>query len=1160
MKRKSLVFLIAAILAIAVLPAGFAGAAQGTLAHVQPASTFAQSTGFANTDQSGTNVIKFKVTDTDLNTNSALAGNLSTLGGSSALTGKGLILGVGDGSTTVFTVNSAVTPVISPVLLAQDLQSGNGYLAAIGGGGGSITLQPTPADVPSSATDTSGVDAARWERLDVSGVTAAAADSAIAAGASSFSGASRIRVKVTDLGSDSTAAATAVTITLKGTSVNAVTLAQTANDTDALGAFAADSAGTAAVTKTSTKIFLKAGLTFSSTVLTTGSKGFRLQISETRTIVVNFVSGVFNDTDSGAGTTASPFGRTVKVLSTTNSTGLNLALYETDTSTEIASKTTGTFQRVVANYADWSAKDDPSTGADSTTVRKDSTVVLAKGVALIDGALLTTITNRRVAGSAASHQFTDASTLTAVIAALNTADTSVVQDTSTAVDEQKNVAGADWVKNTAVPLGFVSLTTAGVTASLANGAVTWKQLASIVLGVSDSDTVTVTYADVNGTAQTKTIKVDLSKPTITGATPGKNSAVNTTVPQFKATASDVGSGFITTSLTTSLTMTLTPSGGSAAAVTFSAIGTGGGSFDLIAVPATALAVTTGHSWKLVATDRVGNTATTGDLTFAVDNISPTLSSAQTGIGLKLTTGKTTDYEEFVSADWIKLTMSEKVDSATVAALDFSIAGSSPAEVLVVKKVKRIGASAETDRRDLVYLKASAKLDAAAKPKVTITGAISDPAGNTAPTGTATGASATPSDSIKPTLTIKTDVTLGKNKDKVVITVTSDEALTGDVPSIKVDSAGVATTKTGTNAWSATFTIGSTSKVQSATVDASDSAGNAAAQKTAKFQADVNAPTLKFQNADATNKFEAGQTRDVDAATAGLQVEVEDVVFIPVTADDVTPDGYSAKDTHKKVTITTAKLDTLDKLGGKVLSTVTLGAADFQSTNSINFVYGAADLSIGFYKLSITMTDEALNKMAAATSREFQVVAQRKTSIVLNPGWTLVSLPGRPQDRVISSVLTGTSAGQVWSYNNDTQVWEYARLNTETSVWEGTLTQMVDGRAYFVRSTSFDPIKVLLERFSPQRTPPQYNVQKGWNAVGYTPGGKETSANVASYLSSLGTGGWGVIRWWNTTLQQYESATPDGTYTTGFPSSGGKAIVESGKGYLLFAIKDGTIAG
>jgi hypothetical protein len=52
----------------------------------------------------------------------------------------------------------------------------------------------------------------------------------------------------------------------------------------------------------------------------------------------------------------------------------------------------------------------------------------------------------------------------------------------------------------------------------------------------------------------------------------------------------------------------------------------------------------------------------------------------------------------------------------------------------------------------------------------------------------------------------------------------------------------------------------------------------------------------------------------------------------------------------------------------------------------------------------------------------------------------------------------------------------------------------------------------------------------------------------------------VIRWWNTTLQQYESATPDGTYTAGFPSASGKAIVEAGKGYLLFAIKDGTIAG
>ena len=69
MKRKALVLILSGILVLASLPAGLAGAAQGTMDYVSPASTFTKSTGYANADQSGTNVVKFRVTDTDLNTN-----------------------------------------------------------------------------------------------------------------------------------------------------------------------------------------------------------------------------------------------------------------------------------------------------------------------------------------------------------------------------------------------------------------------------------------------------------------------------------------------------------------------------------------------------------------------------------------------------------------------------------------------------------------------------------------------------------------------------------------------------------------------------------------------------------------------------------------------------------------------------------------------------------------------------------------------------------------------------------------------------------------------------------------------------------------------------------------------------------------------------------
>jgi hypothetical protein len=380
---------------------------------------------------------------------------------------------------------------------------------------------------------------------------------------------------------------------------------------------------------------------------------------------------------------------------------------------------------------------------------------------------------------------------------------------------------------------------------------------------------------------------------------------------------------------------------------------------------------------------------------------------------------------------------------------------------------------------------------------------------------------------------------------VTLTVTSNEALQGDVPSIKVASVGVATSKVATNSWTATYQIASQA-LFTASADATDSAGNAATQKTATFQGDLTGPVMSY------------------TLSGGVSLETSDVLFISVAGAE---SGEYTGDTNNTVTISAASLSVLTKLGGTVVGTATtLAASDFQSVDNISFVYGAADLAIGAYKLSVTGTDTAGNKGSAATL-EFKVVAQSASSIAVNPGWTLISIPGTPQDKTIGSVLANTSITQVWSFNNETKIWEFARVTD--GVWEGTLIQIVDGRSYFVRATTFQPIKVLIEQFSPQRIPPQYALAKGWNGVGYTPGGRETQVKAETYLSSLGSGGWGVIRWWNPTDQQYESAWPDDSCTLKFPSlsgsacsstvAGDAAAVKAGQGYLVFATKDGTLA-
>lgn len=1084
MKRKVSAILIISALLLSLLPMGIVSAAQGTLDYVDPTSAFPQITGTANVDGSTTtNVIKFKVTDGDLNT-------------AASLTGAHYLLGTAGASDT-FAVDSTVQPVVAASSVF-DLQTSSSYIPSVAPDGSSITVHAIRSEDVATRFTTADVTA------NVTSDTDLTAD---------LSNTSRVKISVTDqTGTDATS--TTVTVTIKGTSVDPITLVETADATEAETIVATTGATNTARTAT----FFKAGTVSFQTIATTtnATDGYTLSLVETLTVAAKFTYGQMNDTDSGAGTTASPYSQTVAVTSTSDAAGASLTLLETTSATEVVSKTSGVFQRVVANWSTWKAA-------------KSATSINATGVALIDGTLRLSITARQVAASADAHQYTSTSNLAAVITAMNADDPNVTDVAATTVNESKNVAGATWITNTATALG------------LDTAVATWAQLDSIVIAVSNNDTVTLTYSDANGAVVTKTVTVDLSDPAISGTSPAGSSYINSTTPRFVATINEAGSGL---DLTSADTVVVTVGG---VVLNEAVTAIGGGVYEILALNTGALSAGS-HTWSVATVDKVGNTGTTGDLSFTVDTTKPTVTAAATGIGLKLTTGSTTAYEEFASSDWIRVTMSEKVTSADAA--DFDVAGTLAAEVSVQKKVTPLVGDASTDLRTNVYVKAAASLDPAAKPKVSIVGAVTDLAGNAAPTGTATGASATPSDQIKPALTLSVSPTLGKSGTVVTITVSSNEALQGDVPSIKVAAVGVATTKAATNSWTASYTIGAEGEF-TASADATDSAGNAATQKTAKFQGDITGPGMSFSLTDS------------NTSTAGVQLETAEVIFVSVIAAE--DDGYTG-DTYKTVTISAASLSSLTKLGGTVVGTATtLAASDFQSTDNINFVYGAADLAIGAYKLSVTGTDTAGNK-GTAVSQEFEVVAQSFASIAVNPGWTLISIPGVPQDSTLSGIFAGTnSVTEVWSFNNDTKIWEYARL--ADGAWEGTLIQIVDGRSYFVRASTFAPVKVLTQRFSPQRIPPTYAYSAGWNGMGYTPGGSETIATAAGYFK-----GASVIRWWNPVAQQYESVFSDGSSTTGFPDEvsadvdvdGDAAkthsveVVEAGKGYLVFYPTAGTI--
>ena len=283
-----------------------------------------------------------------------------------------------------------------------------------------------------------------------------------------------------------------------------------------------------------------------------------------------------------------------------------------------------------------------------------------------------------------------------------------------------------------------------------------------------------------------------------------------------------------------------------------------------------------------------------------------------------------------------------------------------------------------------------------------------------------------------------------------------------------------------------------------------------------------------------------------------------------------------KDSANAIVITAVSLETLDADGAVVAdSAKDIDAGVVQSADGKRFVIalgedeeGVAIAPIGSYQLAIEYGDTAGNK--GKYDFKFSVIAQTAEEIKVSPGWSLISIPGRPQSGNIDDVLNGSKITDVWSLNNETNLWEFAQLDKEAGTFMGNLTQIVDGRSYFVRSTTFDPIKVFLQRFNPQRTPPQYAVASGWNSVGYTPAGEERDVSVDGYLSSLGTSGWGMIRMWNAseTPPRYETYYSSGVATDGFTTDcdlrpgncDGIAVVEAGRGYLLFATRNGVIGG
>ena len=571
-------------------------------------------------------------------------------------------------------------------------------------------------------------------------------------------------------------------------------------------------------------------------------------------------------------------------------------------------------------------------------------------------------------------------------------------------------------------------------------------------------------------------------------------------------------------------------------------------------------------------------------TFTVDDIDPELMKALTGVSVTANKDGGSFDLNAQNRKSIVLVFDDAVAGNDVNAQDISVSGNSVASVTWLDNSngnnigaagsassdirKDLGVDSSTDARHLLFLTLDTELATDARPSVDIdNGDLKDLAGNES----RSDHTAKPVDTLNPVFTVTVESPL--SKDALDVTIMASEELDrspsarliqgdADDPSfreqLRVTAGGENTWTVSTNRKAENLGGDNKSGIYMVDVSGRDTNGNVGSNAKAKWELDtVSTSPARVYNLDAMAK-------------EAQPIEINDVVFLNF---DFTGEATEyTGDTKKMVTVTglgleglsAGSLDSKDMLkdAADVEVTETWEVADgaAQSSNHVRYVVALSDLAIGNYRLNVDFMDEAGNE--GKFGYVFKITAPAPASVAVNPGWSLISIPGTPQDKSIDGVLEGSMVTDVWSLNNETKIWEFARKDADSGEWMGTLTQIVDGRGYFVRSTTFDPVKVLTERFSPQRTPSQYTVTAGWNSIGYTPAGNEMMVPVDAYLSALGNSGWGMIRMWNSdaTPPQYETYFSNGTATDGFSMDDHRAVVEKGKGYLLFATRDGVIGG
>ncbi|MBI4197807.1 MAG: Ig-like domain-containing protein [Chloroflexi bacterium] len=585
--------------------------------------------------------------------------------------------------------------------------------------------------------------------------------------------------------------------------------------------------------------------------------------------------------------------------------------------------------------------------------------------------------------------------------------------------------------------------------------------------------------------------VEIAPPVFSGLTPANKTFTKVQRPTFTASISDFGSGIkvstvklIVGATTYFPTLTGSPLDG-AQTVSFT-----------FQVPAdlAGLDVESPQDWQVEATDVAGNTGksdseagttcppTCDKQKLTIDTKPPTMDSAETGVFWD--TSKQTPVEGTGKATALVVRFNEELDGASVSAADFTVGGVVPADATVFSG---------SPQNKSVFITLAAALAGNSKPEVKIAtgGEVKDKAGNIL---TSSAPPKTAADKIKPTLTVAVSKTLLKKNEESIISISSDEAISG-APKVEIINVTSGATYLGAPSDAAQLSATTWQFVfksagapfegkHTVKVTGSDPTGNAGSKGTHVL---ADAPyIIEVDTSDPVIKKVKVDNVALCDTTAGAAPAVDCEAATPPTKDVASTNPFVTVTYGEKVTITQALFGT-----GTTLADVTasgqLSAVLADGSQAFTFAAAASELTIGTtYTLRISAKDQvALTKNDKEF--KFKVIAKAKVKFPLAVGQNLISLRSDPEDTAINAVITNSAVQSVLTYdplNPDpvTGPWKSATRGADGKFSGGSLTTIDSKHAYWVSSTSFVDLEVVIPAPGFQATPPTIALAAGWNLV------------------------------------------------------------------------------